>query len=56
MKKALDTADEKLKYLINEGKKKDDFLKQYLSATVKKGEELTYINNFFKKYETEIPS
>lgn len=55
MKKALETADEKLKYLINEGKKKDEFLKQYLSATVKKGEEFIFIENFFKRYEIEIP-
>lgn len=55
LKKALETADEKLKYLINEGKKKDEFLKQYLSATVKKGEEFIFIENFFKRYEIEIP-
>ena len=51
LKRINETLDDKLKYLISENKAKDDFLKQYLSANIKKGEEYLFIESFFKKYE-----
>jgi hypothetical protein len=42
--------------LIAESRKKDDFLKQYLSTSINKGNEDTFIQDFFRKYSYEIPS
>lgn len=55
-KRALDLSDEKLKYLIAESRKKDDFLKQYLSTSINKGNEDTFVQEFFRKYSYDIPS
>ena len=42
--------------MVVEGRKKDEFLRQYLSASVSKGEELRFVEEFFRKYEKEIPA
>ena len=39
--------------MIEENKKKDDFLKQYLSASTRDNH---YVEEFFKKYSYNIPS
>jgi hypothetical protein len=55
-KRAIDLSEEKLKYFIAESRKKDDFLKQYLSTSMNKGNEDTFVQDFFKKYSYDIPS
>ena len=38
LRKVVESCEEKVRYLIQEGKKKDQFLKEYFNATIPQGE------------------
>lgn len=50
----MSSLDEKLKYMLKEDKKKDEFMMNYLKNKTNNPEDKDLIVNFFKQFE-EVP-